>query len=187
MIAPLMALALAAEAPALRPGLEPLAFLVGHCWRGEFADGRRDTHCFESAYGGQHVRDRHEVTGGARPYSGETIYSADASGAVSYTYWNSQGGVSRGTMRAQADRLSFGDETYRGPDGREMTISTYWRRVGADAYEAVSASPHSAAMNRTTRYIRVVPEVAVAESRGGDGSHTLSHEIVVAAPPEQVW
>ncbi|HEX8640378.1 MAG TPA: SRPBCC domain-containing protein [Allosphingosinicella sp.] len=188
MIATLTAMALAAEPPALRAGLEPLGFLAGHCWRGEFERTReRDTHCFERVYDGQHLRDRHEVTGGARVYRGETIYSADASGAVSYTYWNSLGGVSRGTMRPEPDRLNFGDETYRGPDGRETTISTFWRRVGDDAYEAVSVSPHSPSMNRTTRYVRVVPEVAISDGRGADGSHSLSHEIVVAGTPEQVW
>ena len=104
MIATLMAAALAAQAPApapaVRPGLEPLGFLVGHCWRGTFPDsGEQDTHCFDAVYGGQHVRDRHEVTGGARLYRGESVYSADGAGAVSYTYWNSAGGVSRGSMR----------------------------------------------------------------------------------------
>jgi len=188
MIGTLIALALAAEPPALRPGLEPLAFLVGHCWRGEFErSGERDTHCFERVYDGQHIRDRHEVIGGAHVYRGETLYSADASGAVSYTYWNSLGGVSRGTMRPEAERLNFGDETYRGPDGREMTISTFWRRVGDDAYEAVSASPHSASMNRTTRYVRVASEVGISDSRGADGSHSLTHEVVVDARPERVW
>ena len=90
MIATLMAAALAAQAqapaPAVRPGLEPLGFLVGHCWRGEFPDStEQDTHCFDTVYDGQHVRDRHEVTGGARIYRGESVYSADRLGAVSYT------------------------------------------------------------------------------------------------------
>ena len=39
----------AADAPTLRPGLEPLGFLVGHCWRGRFASGEQDTHCFDAA------------------------------------------------------------------------------------------------------------------------------------------
>jgi uncharacterized protein YndB with AHSA1/START domain len=182
------AAAAAQQPPALRQGLEPLGFLVGHCWRGEFArTGERDTHCFERVYDGQHVRDRHEVTGGERVYRGETLYSADPSGAVSYTYWNSLGGVSRGTMRPEPERLNFGDETYRGPDGREIRISTHWRRVGDDAYEAVSVSPNAASMNRTTRYVRVVPEVEASGGQAPDGSHTLTHEIVVAAPVEQVW
>lgn len=165
MITALIALALAGEAPALRAGLEPLGFLVGHCWRGEFAGGEVDTHCFESVYDGQHVRDRHEVTGGQGVYRGETIYSADPSGAVSFTYWNSQGGVSRGSMREQADRLDFGDESYRGPDGREIVISSFWRRAGEDSYEAVTASEQAPSMNRTILYRRVVDPVSVRERR----------------------
>ena len=51
----------------LRAELEPLRFLLGHCWRGEFRNGSVDVHCFESVYGGQHVRDRHEVTGSGAP------------------------------------------------------------------------------------------------------------------------
>lgn len=179
----------AAPGPALRQGLEPLAFLVGHCWRGEFPNGRQDTHCFESAYGGQHVRDRHEVTGGSTVYRGETLYSWDgAADAVTYTYWTSLGGVSRGTMRAASEgRLDFGDESYTDPEGRRITVSSHWRRVGDDADEAVSASPQSASMNRTVRYVRVVEPVAVSTSQGPDGRHSLVHETVVAAPAAEVW
>lgn len=187
MIATMMALALAsAEPPALRPGLEPLGFLVGHCWRGEFENGRVDTHCFDAVYGGQHVRDRHEVTGGASAYRGETLYSVDG-GAVAFTYWNSQGGVSRGTMRAEPDRLSFGDETYRSSEGRETRISTYWRRAGEDAYQAVTASAGMPSMNRTVTYRRVAAPVSIAETRALDGTTTLIHETIVDAPLEQVW
>jgi uncharacterized protein YndB with AHSA1/START domain len=183
------AAALAADAPpTLRPGLEPLGFLVGHCWRGRFASGEVDTHCFETAYDGQHVRDRHEVTGGRGLYRGETLYSADGSGAVSYTYWNSLGGVSRGTMRPDGPvRLDFGDERYRGPDGREASIGTAWRRVGDDAYEAVTSSTEMPSMNRTVRYERVAAAVEASTSQGPDGSHALVHETVVSATAAQVW
>jgi hypothetical protein len=106
-IASLAALLLLSHEPPLRRELQPLAFLVGHCWRGQLPDGNEDVHCFESVYGGQHVRDRHEVTGGAEIYRGETLYSWDgAAGAVAYTYWNSLGGVSRGTMRALPRRAA---------------------------------------------------------------------------------
>ncbi len=187
MLSMIAAAALAAEPPALRPGLEPLGFLIGHCWRGRFASGEEDTHCFDAVYYGQHVRDRHEVTGGAAVYRGETLYSAEPGGAVGFTYWNSRGGVSRGTMRPEGERLSFGDESYRGPDGRQMSISTHWRRVGDDAYEAVTASAQSPAMNRTVRYQRVTADVSAASSVNPDGSHTLVHETVVAAPTNEVW
>lgn len=142
--------------PPLRAELEPLRFLLGHCWRGEFASGAVDTHCFESAYGGQHVRDRHEVTGEAKPYRGETLYSWDGSAKrVAYTYWNSSGGVSRGTMAGIPEGLDFGNETYTGSDGKKMTISTMWRKAGTDAYEAVSRSGTGPTGSRVVRYRRV--------------------------------
>lgn len=188
MIVTLMALALAAqEPPALRPGLEPLEFLVGHCWRGEFENGAVDTHCFESVYDGQHVRDRHEVAGGERVYRGETLFSAVAGGGAGFVYFNSLGGVSRGTMRAEGDRLVFGDETYRGADGREIRVSTHWRRLGDGAYESVAVSADSPSLNRTVRFVRVDGAVSMREERAPDGSTTLIHEAVIDAPPGQVW
>jgi uncharacterized protein YndB with AHSA1/START domain len=145
-----------AAAPPLRAELEPLRFLLGHCWRGEFKNKAVDVHCFESVYGGQHVRDRHEVAGPGAPYRGETLYSWDGGAKrVGYTYWNSSGGVSRGSMTAKAEELDFGDETYTGADGRKMTISTLWRRVGADSYEAVSTSAADPTGSRVVRYKRV--------------------------------
>lgn len=187
IIATLAGLALATNTPTLRPELAPLDFLVGHCWRGTFASGEVDTHCFEPVFGGQHVRDRHEVTGGERPYSGETIFSWDAAArAVAFTYWNTSGGISRGTMRLEGGRLVFGDETYRGPDGREMRISTHWQPIGESAYESVSRSD-TAAMNRTVRFERVAETIAISTSRDAEGRQTLVHESVIAAPPPQVW
>jgi hypothetical protein len=142
------------DAP-LRAELEPLRFLLGHCWRGRFKDGAIDVHCFESAYGGNHVRDRHEVKGPGAPYSGETLYSWNAEAKqVEYTYWNSSGGVSRGTMAAEPGGLDFGDQVYIGPDGRKTTISTEWRRVGADAYETVSTAGADPTGSRIVRYRR---------------------------------
>lgn len=155
MLAVLLSASLAAQTPALRPGLEPLAFLVGHCWRADFPkSGEQDTQCFEPVYDGQHVRSRHEVSGGKEVYRGETLFSADGKG-VSFTYWNSLGGVSHGTMKAGTDRIDFGDESYTGADGRKLSFSSHWRRVGSDVYEAVTVSPDDASLNRTLRYRRV--------------------------------
>lgn len=187
MLTMLIALAAAAEAPRLRPELEPLGFLIGHCWRGEFPkSGEQDTHCFEAVYDGQHVRDRHDVTGGKAVYQGETLYSFDGE-AASFTYWNSQGGVSRGTMRPVADRLDFGDESYTDPNGRRISISTHWRRIGDDAYEAVTVSREQPSLNRTVRYRRVDDPITVSTSQALDGSLTLVHETVIDAPLAQVW
>lgn len=145
-----------ASAPSLSPQLEPLRFLLGHCWRGEFRDGAVDTHCFESVYGGRHVRDRHEVKGPKGLYRGETLYSWNgASKQVEYTYWNSSGGVSRGAMAPKGDELDFGNESYTGANGRKLTISTRWRKAGTDAYESVSTSGTDVTGSRVVRYKRV--------------------------------
>lgn len=183
-----LAAALAAQAPAVRQGLDPMSFLVGHCWRGRFESGEVDTHCFEAVFDGQHIRDRHEVTGGRRAYRGETLYSWDgAANVVTYTYWNSSGGVSRGTMRPEADRLRFGDETYRGADGRQISIATSWRRTGEHSYESVAVSSDSPDLDRTVHFERVAESVAATESRSPDGSLMLVHETVVDAPADEVW
>lgn len=142
--------------PPLRAELEPLRFLLGHCWRGEFRNKAIDVHCFEGVYGGQHVRDRHEVTGSGAPYRGETLYSFNgAARQVEYTYWNSSGGVSRGRMAPTPEGLDFGNETYTGADGRKIAISTKWRMVGADSYETVSTSAADPTGSRVVRYTRV--------------------------------
>ena len=148
----------AKTAPApLRAELEPLRFLIGRCWRGEFKQtGQEDTHCFESVYGGQHVRDRHEVTGKPEIYRGESLYSWNGErGLVEYTYWNSAGGVSRGAMTAKPGVLDFGNEEHRRSDGTRISFSTVWRRAGEDAYEVVSAASNSPTGERIVRYSRV--------------------------------
>ena len=160
----LLALALAATAPqpaapALRAELEPLRFLVGHCWRGDRKGGtQQDVHCFEPVFDGQHVRDRHEVSvGSASPtYRGETLYSWDGgAGRVAYVYWNSLGGVSRGTMVPAPGRLDFGSETYKDPEGREIVLSTHWRILDDRTYEAVTTSAANPTGDRIVRFTRV--------------------------------
>ena len=191
MLALLIAASTAAAQPlALRQELEPLGFLVGHCWRGTLSTGEQDRHCFEPVYGGQHVRDVHEVSGsGGTVYAGETFYSADGEGGLAFTYFNSIGGVSRGSMRPGAGELNFGEEHYRGPDGQQIALTVVWRPVeGGEAYEVVTSSTDAPRMNGTVRYVRE-PEgaVGISESRAIDGTHVLSHEIVVPASVEEVW
>lgn len=54
MLLTVLALAAApAVQPPLRAELEPMRFLVGHCWRGEMKGGaQHDTHCFEPVFDG---------------------------------------------------------------------------------------------------------------------------------------
>lgn len=146
-----------APPPPLRPELEPMRFLVGHCWRGPMKQGaEQDTHCFEPVFGGQHIRDRHEVTGGAALYRGETIYSWNgASKRIEYVYWNSLGGVSKGSMISRPGLFDFGDETYTGADGRRFTMSTEWRRIGDNSYEARTTSANNPIGDRIVRFTRI--------------------------------
>jgi uncharacterized protein YndB with AHSA1/START domain len=139
----------------LRKELEPLGFLAGHCWRGEIdASKSQDTHCFEPVYGGRHLRDRHEVEGPNGVYRGETLYSWNGS-QIEYAYWNSDGGVSRGNMSPKPHGLDFGNETYRGPEGKTIRISTLSRKVGENSYETVSRSSAQPAGQRVVRYVRI--------------------------------
>jgi uncharacterized protein YndB with AHSA1/START domain len=171
------------------PQLQPMAFLAGHCWEGRFADGKVDTHCFESVYGGRFIRDRHEVKGGAAPYAGETLYGWNAqAGRVEYTYWNTSGGISRGGMVPRGQVLDFGDETYRGRDGREIRIATQWQRIGDNSYEARVTSAADPTGSRVVRYTRVdAAPVRIEETTDGSGARTLSHELVVPAAPADVY
>ena len=114
--------------------LSALDFLLGSCWTGA---GPRDSdrHCFTKAYG-HFVRDVHEVTGAAKPYGGETLYHWDAkAGVVRFTYWNTVGGVSTGTMSVEGNALVF-PESYEGKDGRLIELRSVWTPDGADAYVA---------------------------------------------------
>jgi hypothetical protein len=125
----LLALTLAATATARQPLLQPLSSLAGHCWRGS-APGNAgiDTHCFAWVYGGQHLRDRHVVTVAEKPvYEGETLYSAE-NGRVTFTYWNSLGGIGRGEMAASGDALTFTGTIHATPASQEQALATSWRK-----------------------------------------------------------
>lgn len=175
-----------AAAQLTTPQLEPMAFLVGHCWQGEFRNGHRDTHCYEAAQNGRFIRDNHEVTGG---YAGETLYSWNAeAGQVEYVYWANSGGVSRGSMTPRGAVLDFGDEVHRGRDGREIRISTTWHRIGDDAYEARITSANDPTGSQVVRYTRLDrAPVRMEESTAADGTRSLSHELVVPASPADVY
>lgn len=66
----------AADPATLAPHFQPLAYLVGHCWRAPFADGKqRDLQCFESLYSGKLVGNSHISCGAQDPlYEGQTIF-----------------------------------------------------------------------------------------------------------------
>lgn len=154
------AAAVQAETP-MDPHLQPLAFLVGSCWRGTFPGSpRTDTHCFTRTPDGHYLRDRHVVAGAAQPYSGVTFYRWDeAVGALAYDYYPSDGAYAVGMVRPAANGLVFPDSTYRAGDGTETHIRSSWTRDGADAYVALTESLQGGAWQRMweMRMVRTGP------------------------------
>jgi hypothetical protein len=139
--AALGAVAAAAGADAPAAGYQPLAYLVGHCWRGSFPGGAvSDEHCFSWVYGGKFVRDQHTVhhADGKPDDLGESIYVWDtATQQLQYLYIESAGGFSRGTVTSEGDALVFPATPYV-EKGVTQTYRSRWRRVGADAYDVLT-------------------------------------------------
>lgn len=114
-----------------------MAFFVGACWEGTFSDGdSTDIQCFRSVYDGQFVRSNHLVEGARGPYGGETLFHWNADNdLISYTYWDTSGGVSRGTMIPTGDGLRAPDEVYTSPNGTELTIASAWTITGPESWQ----------------------------------------------------
>ncbi|HET7845549.1 MAG TPA: hypothetical protein VFL14_15435, partial [Xanthomonadales bacterium] len=110
--------AVAAEPAA--PDYSALGFLVGHCWKGTFPDGKAtDEHCFAWLYGRQFIRDVHKVRdeSGKVVYEGETTYAWDArKQVVAWRYISAEGLVMDGTVAREGADLVF-PATYAAPDG----------------------------------------------------------------------
>jgi hypothetical protein len=130
---------LASAAPAADAPLAPLSRLAGHCWKGEFADGGSwDRHCFEWAYDGKFLHDKHVVTGKRAPYGGETFYRHDAKdNRIVFHYFNSQGGYSEGDVQPAQNELRFPEERYE-QGGKTLVLRTTWRFEGDARYLAVT-------------------------------------------------
>ena len=120
--------------------LRPMAFLAGHCWKGDFADGKQtDEHCFAWLYDGKALRDTHTVRAPGRPdYVGETTYYWDsASKRVEFIYIENLGGMSRGSMESMPDAFVFPATQYVA-DGQSMTYRVRWTKLSDTSYEAWS-------------------------------------------------
>jgi len=129
MIASTLLLAAAPTALAQAP-LQPFSALIGHCWAGPL-DGvpGTDTHCFESVFGGQHVRDRHRVVSGGREvYAGETLYSAKGARVI-FTYWNSLGGVGTGNATISGPQWKFNGTIHATAERAEEPMISTWKMV----------------------------------------------------------
>jgi len=152
-----------AAATALTAELQPLAFLVGSCWRATFPNSTQtDTHCYTAMPGGRHVRDRHVVEGAPAPYSGETIYRWDpTAGRIRYDYYASDGGYSAGFAEPTPSGFNFPEENYVGADGREMTLRNVLVR-DADGYSGTSSARDGETWREmwTMRFTRVGPAPA---------------------------
>jgi len=119
---------------------QPLAFLIGHCWKGTFAhSSRSDEHCFSWIYGGKFVRDQHVVHLDGQPDGfGESIYLWNpASAKLEYLYIESAGGFSRGEVTVEDGALVFPAASYL-EKGQTQTYRSRWQRAGDDAYEVVT-------------------------------------------------
>jgi len=130
----------AAAAPAAEPDFSALQFLVGHCWKGSFPDGKStDEHCFAWLYGKQFIRDVHHVrdADGKVVYEGETTYWWDAKrSGIAWRYLSVHGLVMDGTMSRVGDNLVF-PATYADASGTHEIRATW--TPNADGYRAVSA------------------------------------------------
>ena len=126
----LLAIAVIAQQP-----LQPWAPLVGHCFAGPApVAGGIDKHCFESVYGGQHIRDRHVVTvDGRAVYEGESLYSVHGPKVI-FTYWNSLGGLGTGEADLRTDRWKFSGTIHATADAIEQPMTATWTVV-PDGYE----------------------------------------------------
>jgi hypothetical protein len=126
-----VALALAAAAPPA--ALQPLEFLVGHCWRTTLKEGPTDTHCFASIAGAQQIRDRHAVRkDGQVVYTGESIFSVNKK-LLTYAYTGSTGFRLTGPMHSDGARLVFDDTDKTGSE-------TFWRQIDATHFEEVTTA-----------------------------------------------
>jgi hypothetical protein len=130
----------AAVLAAPQPTYQPLAFLVGHCWKGTMPGGKStDEHCFTWVYDGKFVRDQHTVHGTGHADSlGESIYWWNsAEKRIEYLYIESDGGFSRGPVATDQDALVFPPTSYL-EDGKTETYRSRWQRSGEKAYDVVT-------------------------------------------------
>ncbi len=129
----------AAAAP-IEP-LQPMAFLAGHCWKGEFRRRQGDRRALlQLALRRQGVaRHPHRARAGAsritsaRPPT-TTIRRAKR---VEYIYIENLGGISRGNMQSTPEALVFPATQYVA-DGQAMTYRVRWTRLSDTSYEAWS-------------------------------------------------
>ena len=162
----LAAQAASPPAPALAAELQPLAPLVGSCWRATFPNSTNtDTHCYTAMPGGRQIRDVHVVAGGPAPYAGESIYRWDPQARrIRYDYYASDGGYSGGFADPTPTGFNFPEETYVGGDGQTMVLRTVQTGSGETYARTTSARRPDGSWREmwTMRFTRVGPATAPA-------------------------
>ena len=125
--------------PALDARFEPIAFLVGHCWRAPFPDGKQhDLQCFKPLYDGKLVSNTHVVQGSTPVYEGMSVFSwDDEHHRVRFHYFTSTGAVSEGHFAEGADGIVI-PERHVDKHGAVIELETRYRRAGDDAYHVVT-------------------------------------------------
>ena len=133
------------------PLLQPLQFLVGHCWLTRLKEGPTDTHCFEAIDAGSRIRDRHSVRkDDAVIYTGESIFSVK-NGRLHYRYTGSTGALLEGPMHAAGDKIVFDDTDNTGSE-------TFWRRVDERHYEDVTHAPAALKHFESRKLFELLPD-----------------------------
>lgn len=120
--------------------LQPFAFLAGHCFKGQLANGKDvDEHCFQWLYGDKALRDTHVVRGaGHTEYLGETTYYWDSlARRIEYIYIENEGGIMRGSVEQASGALVFPAASFVA-DGAALTIRARWAVLADGSYEAWS-------------------------------------------------
>lgn len=154
----------AADPATLAPHFQPLAYLVGHCWRAPFADGKqRDLQCFESLYDGKLVGNSHMVQGSDPLYEGQTIFSWDeANRRIRFHYFTSAGAVSEGHFVANADGTMTIPERHVGKDGAVTELENLYQRDGEHTYRVVTRQKTAGGWKEvmSLRYVRTDMEAS---------------------------
>ena len=133
-------IALLAAASLAQAPLQPWSALIGHCFAGPApVAGGNDKHCFESVYGGQHIRDRHVVTQNGRAvYEGESLYSAKGNKVI-FTYWNSLGGLGTGGAIVTGERRKFSGTIHATATSAEQPMAATWTMT-PDGYQVTEGN-----------------------------------------------
>jgi hypothetical protein len=113
---------------------DPMAFLVGSCWKGTFPDGKAtDEHCYEWIWGGKFIRDRHVVRGPKPDYEGETVFAWDAQKKqIVFWYFTNQGFYTTGSIEPKDEGLVVAETVVAASTPSEM--KTVLRPNGPDSY-----------------------------------------------------